>query len=111
MQKVIKIGNKEVAFKATAYTLKLYREMFQRDALVDMAELETYIGSDNPQIRSLEVFSDLAYCMAKQANPDMTESVDEWLDGFEVFDIYLILPEILELWQGNNVTTVEARKK
>lgn len=35
---------------------------------------------------------------------------NEWLDQFEMFSIYEILPEILELWGKNLITTVNAPK-
>ena len=38
------------------------------------------------------------------------ETIEEWLDLFEMFSIYEILPEILELWGSNLFTDVKARK-
>ena len=40
MKKVIRIDNKEVGFKATALTLRLYRHFFGRDMISDMVKLK-----------------------------------------------------------------------
>ena len=39
------------------------------------------------------------------------DSVEEWLDSFEVFSIYQVLPEILTLWNLNTLTTAKPKKK
>ena len=36
--------------------------------------------------------------------------VDEWLDGFNTFSIYQVLPQLIELWGLNVKTDVEAKK-
>ena len=40
MEKVIQIDEKEVGFKATALTLRLYRHFFGRDMIGDMVRLK-----------------------------------------------------------------------
>ena len=50
--------------------------------------------------------------MAKHADKDAVPgSVEEWLEQFEIFDIYQVLPEILELWNLNTLTTAAPKKK
>ena len=54
----------------------------------------------------------MAYIMAKHADKDaVPSSVEEWLDSFEVFSIYQVLPEILTLWNLNTLTTAKPKKK
>ena len=36
--------------------------------------------------------------------------MDEWLDGFNTFSIYQVLPQLIELWGLNVQTDVEAKK-
>lgn len=36
--------------------------------------------------------------------------VREWLDGFNTFSIYQVLPQIIELWGLNTRTEVQAKK-
>ena len=60
---------------------------------------------------SLEMFEDLAFVMWSAAHPDEKyDSPDEWLDQFNTFSIYQILPELIDLWGMNIKTTVPARK-
>ena len=49
-------------------------------------------------------------CMAKHADPKIPNEVDEWLDGFNTFSIYQVLPQLIELWGLNVQTDVEAKK-
>ena len=48
--------------------------------------------------------------MAWHADPSIPETIDEWLEDFEMFSIYEILPEILELWGDNLITQVDVKK-
>ena len=60
----------------------------------------------------LIIFEDSAYVMARHANPDIEQQTpDDWLDTFNMFDIFDILPEIMDLWNLNNATTSEPKKK
>ena len=49
--------------------------------------------------------------MALHADHENTpHEIGDWLDQFEMFFIYEILPEILELWGSNLFTDVSAKK-
>lgn len=119
MKKTINIDGKKVEFKASAATLRIYRNMFNRDALVDMAKLgeETKKNKNNGglSISSLVVFENIAYVMAYQAakdsNQELPDSPEEWLDEFETFSVYEILPQLLELWNMNTATLSTPKKK
>lgn len=112
MEKTILVGDKPVAFKATGSTPKRYRQKFQRDLFVDMRTLmdelskEGYLTS-----QTLEIFEDVAYIMAFQADPEIPKDPDDWLDNFEILDIYQILPQLIELWSLDGVTLEEPKKK
>ena len=60
---------------------------------------------------SLEMFENIAYIMAKHADPTIPDSPEEWLDEFSTFSIYQVLPKIIELWGLNVQTDVESKKK
>ena len=110
MEKVLKIGTKEVGFKATASTTKRYSQKFNRDLFRDIEKLIPKVEEQNLGIDDLECFMNIASIMAWQYDHDIPEDPDEWLDQFEMFDIYLILPQIIELW-GLNMTELEKPKK
>lgn len=52
----------------------------------------------------------MAYIMALHADASIPSSIEEWLDGFEMFSIYEVLPEILSLWGANMKTEVASKK-
>lgn len=116
MEKVIKVGDREVAFKATGATLRIYRQMFTRDLLVDIQSLQEAISEAQKKKKPLnasilEIFENVAYVMARQADSSIPSTPDEWLDGFDMLDIYQVLPQIVELWGVNMQTTSESKKK
>ena len=59
---------------------------------------------------SLEMFENIAYVMAKHADLGIPDTPEEWLDEFNTFSIYQILPQLIELWGLNVKTDVEAKK-
>lgn len=68
-------------------------------------------GESNLDLFSLEMFENIAYVMAKHADPSIPDSPEEWLDEFNTFSIYQILPQLIELWGLNVKTDAEAKKK
>lgn len=117
MDKIVEIDGKEVKFRATARTPRLYRVLIGRDMIQDMNKLmKAYErkkkDDDDLDIIDLQIFEDVAYAMARHANPDMEEkTADEWLDTFDMFSIYEVLPHILELWALNTKQTSKPKKK
>ena len=114
--KKIEIDGKEVTFKASAAVPRLYRIKFGRDIYKDLRQLEKSVGENdednsNLDLFSLEMFEDLAWLMARHADPaKVPDSPEEFLDQFNTFSIYQILPQLIELWGLNVQTEVESRK-
>lgn len=113
--KNIEIDGKKVAFKASAAIPRIYRLKFQRDIYKDLRVLEKSIGeedenSSNLDLFSLEMFENIAFVMAKHADASIPNTPEEWLDGFNTFSIYQVLPQLIELWGVNVKTDVEAKK-
>ena len=115
MEKVIEIDGKEIKFRATAAIPRLYRIKFGRDIMKDMQDIQKAMEKSDKEpipMKMLEVFENVAYLMAKHADPAMKEkTVEDWLDGFDTFSIYVVFPQLLELWRANNQTLVNAKKK
>ena len=116
MMKKIEIDGKAVAFKASAAIPRIYRIKFQRDIYKDLSVLEKSIGDGDPEkssldLFSLEMFENIAYVMAKHADPSIPDNPEDWLDEFNTFSIYQVLPKLIELWGMNIKTDVEAKKK
>ena len=105
----------EVPFKASAAVPRLYRLKFRRDIYKDFAALKTEVteGDENKSeigIESLEVFENIAYIMAKHADSNVPDNPDDFLEQFNTFSIYEILPQLIELWGLNTATQVESKK-
>lgn len=112
MEKTVKIGNAEILMKATGNTPKRYREMFNKDLIVEYQRLLKNID-DNGNFTDkadLGVMDRLAYTMAKQANNDIPD-IDEWLDQFAPLDIYNAMADILGVWVRSSETLSESKKK
>jgi hypothetical protein len=57
------------------------------------------------------MFENIAYIMAQHANPkEVPSDIMEWLEEFDTFSIYQILPAIMELWKINAQTQSIAKK-
>ena len=126
MIKTINIDGKDVPFAASAAIPRIYRIQFHRDIFQDMAKIENSAkkSQDNQKenevsesdipIEDLEMFENVAFVMAKHAaqkkGQEFPEDVYDWLDQFETFSIYEILPEIVKLWNLNTQTQAEAKK-
>ncbi|EOS27175.1 hypothetical protein C806_00768 [Lachnospiraceae bacterium 3-1] len=113
--KKIEIDGHQVAFKASAAIPRIYRLKFQRDIYKDLRVLEKSVGGQkeeesNLDLFSLEMFENIAFIMAKHADPSIPDTPEEWLDGFNTFSIYQVLPKLIELWGLNVKTDVEAKK-
>ena len=116
MTRNITIDEKEVVFKASAAIPRIYRLKFGRDIYRDLAALEKNVGENEEgkshlDLVSLEMFENIAYIMAKHADPTIPNTPEEWLDEFNTFSIYQILPQLIELWGLNVQTDAEAKKK
>ena len=113
--KNLEIDGKQVPFKASAAIPRIYRIKFGRDIYKDLSDLEKAVGKDKEESSSLDMFSlemfeNIAYVMAKHADPTIPDTPEEWLDEFSTFSIYQILPQLIELWGLNVKTDVEAKK-
>ena len=90
--KKIEIDGQQVEFRASAAVPRLYRIKFGRDIYKDLRSLEKSVDDGNE-------------------DPDqVADTPDEWLENFNTFSIYQILPQLIELWGLNVQTEVEARK-
>lgn len=115
MTQKVEIDGREVPFRASAAIPRIYRMKFQRDIYKDLSALEKAIGKENEgssnlDLFSLEMFENIAYIMAKHADPAILDTPEEWLDEFNTFSIYQVLPKLIELWGLNVQTDVQSKK-
>lgn len=116
IKKNIMVDGMEISFKASAALPRMYRCKFGRDIYKDFSALQGSVKEDDEEnsgmdIESLEIFEDLAWLMARHADPqNVPDTPDEWLEQFNTFSIYEILPQLIELWGLNVETQVESKK-
>ena len=115
LTQTIEIDGQPVKFRASAAIPRIYRLRFHRDIYKDLSLLEKSVSrqdEDNSglDLFSLEMFENIAYIMAKHADPDIPDTPEEWLDNFNTFSIYQILPKLIELWGLNVQTDVQSKK-
>lgn len=124
MRKTLTISGVECNFKSSAAIPRMYRLKFGRDIFVDMQRLQKQValqkkmreetGEDEEStlpIDSLEMFENIAFLMHKHGDPSQPSEIDDWLEQFETFSIYEILPEILEMWNLENKQMSVAKKE
>ena len=113
IKREIEISGKKVPFRSSATIPRLYRAKFKRDIFKDLSKLEkSYKGKtengEELQIEDLEIFENVAYVMAYHADNSIPANIEDWLDQFDMFSIYEVLPQILELWGQNMMVEVQA---
>ena len=112
LEKTVKVGELDVRFKSSATIPRLYRIKFKRDIFKDLSKLEKNFQASGGsfEIDDLEIFENVAYIMAYHADKSIPDNINDWLDQFEMFSMYEILPQILELWGANLETEIESKK-
>ena len=114
MEKILTIDGRQVKFKSTGAFLLRYKAQFGRDALKDIFVLQKVIGESgnitNIDALDLEVLYDLAWTLAKTADPSIQTPL-EWLDTFGEFPLIDIMPEIADMIFSSLTSTAESKKK
>jgi len=118
MEKFITIDGKPVGFRTNALTPRLYRERFGRDFIKDLGAMQRKwqkMAEDESLLEAvdLESFENFAWTLAYQYakhhegedGVTVYEDPDEWLEQFETFAIYEVLPELYQLWKDSEKTT------
>lgn len=116
MEKTVLIEGKEVKLKSSAALPRIYRVKFGRDLFSDFYKIQRDEKKDDDQsvlpASMMEIFENIAYLMAKHADPSQPDTIEEWLEQFSnAFSVYKIMPDVMEMWTEENKQTVTAKKK
>lgn len=114
MEKTIIIDGRDVRFKATGSMVLRYKAQFGKDffaELMKMGALDKIKNVNKIKPKDLEgldfeVFYNMAWVMAKTADPSIPDPIS-WLDEFEEFPMFDILPQIQDLL----ISTLQSTKK
>ncbi len=127
MQKTIEIDGRKCEFKTSAAIPRMYRIKFGRDIFTDMSkmkkelEIQEKIRTEQEKkgeifestlpVSVLEAFENIAFLMHRHGDSSQPTDIEKWLEQFETFDIYKILPEIIEMWGIENKQTSIPKKE
>ena len=136
MRRTITISGIQCEMKSSAAIPRMYRLKFKRDIFVDMQKIAKQIEVQNKlkeelrkqaeengeefdesefesglPVESLEIFENIAFLMHKHGDPSQPKEIDEWLDQFDMFDIYKVFPEILKMWNIENKQMSTPKKR
>ena len=86
------------------------KDIYGKDVQVDELRKKVGMVFQRPNPFPKSIFENVAYIMAYHADHSIPATIEDWLDEFEMFSIYEVLPEILELWGMNLQTEIESKK-
>lgn len=115
MEKVLIIDGREVGFKSSGATARIYRERFGREFFDDVAALSQEVSQNGGSLTrgslGYTILENLAYCMAYQYDHSIPADPTDWLDTFGIFSIYQAAPDLVDLIQENQEQIEEPKKK
>lgn len=114
MERYINVDGKKMKMVANARAPRVYRNKFGTDLILDMQKLtEGYkkaMTGENFPVELLTIFENVAWIFLKEGGENVGDNPDEWLASVNgLFSIYEIFPEIVKLWNLNNMTTSTPR--
>ena len=106
MEKIILIDGKEVPFKSNGAIPFRYKQQFGKDFFAEIAKMSAGNKEFTMENVDLEVFYNLAWVFAKTADKTIPAPM-EWLETFDTFPIFDIMPEIQDML----LATMQTKKK
>jgi hypothetical protein len=102
----LNISGKSVQFKSNALFPVKYKSEFKRDIFKDLKYLEGLknISATNIDEFNMDAMYDIVWTLAWFGDRSIPER-DEWLLSFEQFDVYEILPQVLDVLADSLATT------
>lgn len=108
MEKVLKIDGKEYKLRASGSTPRVYRSLFKSDVFSDIQRAVTPTGD----LVGIDVFENLAYCMALQGGSISTgTNIEDWLDSLDSpTAIIEVATDLMDLWSAETDTMSVGKK-
>lgn len=108
-ERIVNIDGKEVALRCSGATYIKYRNEFKSDLFVELQKFTEGDGVTLPD-GAMETLLRATYVMAKQADKNIKDNFEDWLDNFDLLGSVSGIQEVLELIMGSNLTLDEAKK-
>ena len=113
MEKVLKIGEKEIKIKSASAIIFVYRNNFNEDFMQKLVGMKNKMDTldKNHEVEALdfEFAIKVAWCMNKLAD-DTILPFDEWLNQFELLELMQIIPEVFSVLTGE-LQQINTKKK
>lgn len=117
MEKTIVIDGKKVIFKTNGAVPMRYKAQFGKDYFKEIIKMlplakakkkkKEELNVEDLEVLDFEVFYNVAWVMAKTADPSIPEPL-EWLSSFDEFPMLVVFTEIQDLM---NATLQTSKKK
>lgn len=118
----IEINGKRMKVACNALLPRLYRFHFGRDLVVDMRKFgKAYkvVGTDTEGQPIYDITDDadtsilenVSWLMLRQGGELVPDTIEEWLETVDIFDLYEIEQACLELWKDSQKQTARLKKK
>lgn len=120
MYKSIEYRGKKLEFLSTMATAIRYRQVFHKDALVELRKLKTAMSSNEITSEATEIIPQLAYIMMAAADGQINmnklnyDSYIEWAEKWEPQDFSIasdLFEVVLDVWSGQDTSTSELKKE
>ena len=109
------IGGVKETFRCTGRTPRVYRDLINRDMLLDMqtftdAQAEATETNEQVSAETMDSFYNMAYAMAYHAAmaenrlKDFPSTVEDWIDQFPMLPLMQAVADIFELWTSSNTS-------
>jgi len=135
MERIIRIGDKDIKFRSDGGIGRLYRMAFRSDIFKDFSTISEQLGSppkkpgenasetenkvyqealqkynDDAFLKmDMTIIENLAWVMAKKADSNIPD-IDEWLSGFDsIMDLYLSFEQIVSFFNESMETLVKPK--
>lgn len=104
------ISGRSVRFKSNALFPVKYKSEFKRDIFKDLKYLEGLknISSENIDEFNIDVFYNIVWTLAWFGDRSIPDR-DEWLLSFEQFNVYDVLPQVMDLL-SDSLATIKKKK-
>ena len=120
MYKSIEYKGKKLEFLSTMATAIRYRQVFHKDALIELRKLKEAMSNNEISSEAIEIIPQLAYIMMAAASGQINmnklnyDSYIEWAEKWEPQDFSIasdLFEVVLDVWSGQDTSTSELKKK
>lgn len=110
MEKRIKVEDREIGIRASAGTVRSYRDKYGRDIIVDIGTLEKEIFETKElSLEGAKIAENVIYQLAKDYDHGLPD-INEWLESFSPYFVYQVIPDVLLMWRENMRTLAQPKK-